>query len=458
MKIPPFRAFARAAVTGILLSPFLCQAATSEPASDAEIARGAYIARLGDCVACHTSKGGQPYAGGVAINTPMGKIYSTNITPDHKNGVGDWTYDDFAALMRYGKTPAGYTVYPAMPYPSYSKMSDADMHDLYAYLHDGVKPVAQENRANGIPWPLSLRFPLTIWRWVFAPTPQPFQPPKNVSADVARGAYLVESLGHCGACHTARGVALQEKALTDSDGSTYLAGGGAIDGWIAPSLRNEHGGGLADWSEADIAAFLKSGRNQHSASFGAMNEVIVDSTQYMNDADVKSIAAYLKSLAQHNTQARAYQYDDTVANALFNGHAKTAGAEVYVNRCAACHKSNGKGYSKAFPELAGNPILQTQDPTSAIHIVLSGGSQPATAGAPSMLTMAPYADVLTDQQVADVVTFIQTSWGNKGGPASAEQVAKIRKTATPVEAAGWRESGAPAPGRGGEDHPLGTAK
>jgi mono/diheme cytochrome c family protein len=424
-----------ASTAGLVFAQTSAPAATDGDA--AQIARGAYLARAGDCIACHSAKGGQPYAGGLAISTPMGKIYSTNITPDADTGIGKWTYEEFADLMRYGRTKEGYTVYPAMPYPSYSRMNDADMHDLYAYMMHGVAPVAQANRANEIPWPLSMRFPLAIWRWLFAPKVEPFQAPANSSAEVARGAYLVEGLGHCGSCHTPRGVALQEKAMTNADGTVYLSGGQIIDGWTVPSLRNEHGGGLAAWSEADIVEFLKSGRNQHTASFGAMNEAIVDSTQYLSDQDLKSMAAYLKSLQPHNSDAKVYSYDDTVSKQLFNGETKTPGAEVYVNRCAACHRSNGQGYTKAFPALAGNPVLQTADTTSAIHIVLSGGAQPPTGKAPSFLAMAPYADVLTDQQIADVVTFIQTSWGNQGGKATAEQVAKIRKTAEPLAPSGW---------------------
>lgn len=437
---------------------------TQDSSAQAQIAHGAYLAHAGDCIACHTAPQGKPYAGGLPIATPMGKIYATNITPDRDTGIGTWSYDDFAALMRYGKSKKGYTVYPAMPYPSYSRMTDADLHDLYAYLMHGVAPVSQSNRPTDIPWPLSMRWPLTMWRMMFAPTPQPFQAPQNESADVARGAYLVEGLGHCGSCHTPRGVALQEKAMTNRDGTVYLSGGGIIDGWTAPSLRNENGGGLADWSEADIVEFLKSGRNHQTASFGAMNDVVVDSMQFMSDQDLHSIAAYLKSLQPAKADAPAYSYDDTVSKQLFNGQVKSAGAVVYNNRCAACHRSNGKGYAKAFPALAGNPVLQTQDPTSAIHIVLSGGAQPATNTAPSALTMAPYADILTDQQVADVATFIQTSWGNKGGPATAEQVAKIRKVAKPVEVARTVPSGesekptAPTNAQSSGESNLGTTK
>ncbi len=400
-------------------------------AAHQEVLRGSYLARIGDCTACHTAKGGQPFAGGLPLASPIGTIYSTNITPDKEHGIGNWSYDDFARLMREGVAKDGHTVYPAMPYPSYSRLTDEDMHALYAYFTQDVKPVAQANKDSDIPWPLSMRWPLRVWRMLFAPSPKPFAADAGADAQMLRGAYLVEGLGHCGSCHTARSVTLQEKALTDKDGVDFLAGGQVIDGWAVPSLRNEHGGGLATWTNADIVEFLKTGRNAHSASFGGMNDVIHDSTQYMSDADLNAVATYLKSLPAKGS-APAYQYDSAVAQQLFNGEPGSPAAEIYQNRCAACHRANGTGNGKAFPALAGNPILQTADPTSAIHIILSGGAQPFTAGAPSTLAMAPYAEILSDQEIAGLATFIQQSWGNKGGAATADQVAKLRKIATPV--------------------------
>ncbi len=407
--------------------------ATSNDADAALIARGEYLAHAGDCMACHTAKNGKPFAGGLPLATPMGRIYATNITPDRQTGIGDWTYDDFARLMRTGQTREGYTVYPAMPYPSYSRVNDADMHALYAYFHEGVAPVDQPNRANEIPWPLSMRWPLRLWAWAFAPRPQPFTPTTLDSPSVSLGRYLVEGLGHCGSCHTARGVALEEKALTDADGLDYLEGGSVIDGWVAPSLRGDNRGGLGGWSEADIVAFLKTGRNAQTVSFGAMNDVIVNSTQHMNDTDLKSIALYLRSLAPAHNRA-PYVKDDRVGLQMRDQQVPNEGAQIYLDRCAACHRADGSGAGVAFPALAGNPVLQTQDPTSAIHIVLSGGRQPSTQQAPSAFTMGPLGDVLNDEQVASVVTFIETAWGNKGGTASANDVKRIRENAVPVEA------------------------
>jgi alcohol dehydrogenase (quinone), cytochrome c subunit len=317
-----------------------------------------------------------------------------------------------------------------MPYPSYSRLTDDDTRALYAYFMHGVAPVRNPNRKSDIHWPLSMRFPLAVWRAVFAPKPKPFASTQP-SPELQRGAYLIEGLGHCGACHTPRALTMQEKALSDRDGTLFLAGGSLVDGWAVPSLRNENGGGLAQWSVADIVALLKQGRNQNTATFGGMNDVIVHSTQYLTDADLTAMASYLKRLAPHDASTAPYQTDDTVSRSLYNGIAPNPGAQLYVDRCAGCHRSDGRGYAKAFPALAGNPVLQS-DSEAAIKIVLGGGSQPATDSAPSALTMAPYAALFSDQQVADVVTFIQTGWGNRGKSATSAEVAKVRKTVVPL--------------------------
>jgi mono/diheme cytochrome c family protein len=399
------------------------------------VAKGAYLARAGDCVACHTAPQGKPFAGGLPMSTPVGAVYSTNITPNKTTGIGDWSYDDFAKLMRTGVTKAGYTVYPTMPYPSFSRLSDEDLHALYAYFLHGVQPDSTLNKKADIPWPLSLRFPLALWRMAFAPKPTPISAQQSEQPTLLRGAYLVQGLGHCGACHTARGVAFQEKALSDVGNTVYLAGGGAIDGWIPPSLRNSHGGGLAQWSTRDIVDFLKTGRNLRSASFGGMNDVVAHSTQHLTDADLAGIALYLKSLPADAPAPAPYVADPRVAQALHSGVVNSRGAQIYLDRCAACHRSDGQGYTRTFPALAGNALLQTSDPTSSIKIVLSGSAIPGTLTSPSALTMAPYASRLSDADIAEVINFIQTSWGNQGGAATASQVAALRKTSPPVQPA-----------------------
>lgn len=391
------------------------------------IKQGEYLARAGDCVACHTAKGGKPFAGGLPMETPIGVIYSTNITPD-KTGLGDYSFEDFDKAVRHGIAKNGSTLYPAMPYPSYARVSDSDMQALYAYFMKGVEPVAQENKDSDIPWPLSMRWPLAAWRWMFAPAVEEHQAQTAADPVINRGAYLVEGLGHCGACHTPRALTMQEKALSAADGNAFLSGSAPLEGWIAKSLRGDHKDGLGSWSEEQLVQFLKTGRSDRSAVFGGMSDVVVHSMQYMSQDDLTAIARYLKSLPAVDPKDQPHQYDKQVAKALWKGDDSKPGASVYIDNCAACHRTDGHGYTRVFPALAGNPVLQTADATSLINIVLNGGTLPATHTAPSTFTMPAFAWRLSDQEVADVVSFIRGSWGNKGAPVNASEVADLRKS------------------------------
>ncbi|KGT92280.1 alcohol dehydrogenase [Erwinia typographi] len=395
-----------------------------------QLRRGEYLARAGDCVACHTKAGGQPFAGGLSMDTPIGAIYSTNITPDKKTGIGDYSYDDFQKAVRHGVAKNGDTLYPAMPYPSYAVVSDDDMRAMYAWFMHGVQPVEQVNRPSDIPWPLSMRWPLAIWRGLFAPDVAAFQPVKGQDPVLARGQYLVEGLGHCGACHTPRSLTMQEKALNNREGSDYLSGSNApIDGWTASNLRGDNRDGLGRWSEDDLVQFLRTGRNDQTAVFGGMTEVVEHSLQYLSKEDATAIARYLKSLGARDPNQVGYKPDDAVAKALWQGDDSKPGASVYVDSCAACHKTDGSGYQRFFPQLRGNAVVQAQDPTSLIHIVLSGAMLPGVKGAPSSITMPAFGWRLNDRQVADVVNFIRTSWGNTAKTqVSDSDVAKVRKT------------------------------
>jgi mono/diheme cytochrome c family protein len=395
------------------------------PAS-ALVRQGEYLARAGDCVACHTAKGGKPFAGGLGMETPIGTVYSTNITPD-PTGIGHYSFDDFDQAVRHGVGKDGSSLYPAMPYPSYASVSDADMRALYAYFMKGVAPVAQPNRPTDIPWPLSMRWPLSLWRAMFAPKVLPFQAPAGADEVVSRGAYLVEGLGHCGACHTPRALTLQEKAMNPADGKAFLAGSAPLEGWIAKSLRGDHRDGLGSWSEEQLVQFLKTGRSDRSAVFGGMSDVVEHSLQYLNDADLTAIARYLKTLPANDPADRAPVYDQTVAQALWKGDDSARGASVYIDNCSACHRTDGQGYTRVFPALAGNPVVLGNDPTSLIHIVLAGDTLPATQTAPSTFSMPAFAWRLSDQEVADVVTFIRGSWGNQGAPVKASDVANLRR-------------------------------
>lgn len=426
-------------VAALLLCPVIASAqnASSVPAdpngqpsaSSADHASlvhaGQYLAQAGDCIACHTAKNGAPFAGGLSFATPIGTIYSSNITPDKDTGIGGWTFEAFDNAVRKGYTPE-HSLYPAMPYPNYARLSEQDMRALYAYFMQGVAPVSQANKPVDIAWPMSMRWPLTVWRWAFAPTATPFSAAGYDDPAIARGAYLVEGLGHCSACHTPRSVTMQEKALTGSD-TAFLSGGAPIDGWVAKSLRSD---GLARWSAEDIATFLKDGRTDHTAAFGGMSDVIQDSMQYMTDADRLAIGKYLKSLppvaAANPAMTTAYVYDKSTADALAHGEVQKTGAMVYLNNCAACHRSTGLGYSQVFPELAGNAVVQGADATSLINIVLRGSESYGTHSAPSHYVMPPFANRLNDQQVADVVSFIRSGWGNNAGPVGSSQVKTLR--------------------------------
>ncbi|WP_409283381.1 c-type cytochrome [Pseudomonas protegens] len=397
----------------------------AEVDQQALVKQGEYLARAGDCVACHTAKDGQPFAGGLPMETPIGVIYSTNITPD-KTGIGDYSFEDFDQAVRHGVAKGGGTLYPAMPFPSYARVSDADMQALYAYFMKGVAPVVRDNQDSDIPWPLSMRWPLAIWRWMFAPSVEPSTVAGGGDPVISRGAYLVEGLGHCGACHTPRALTMQEKALSASDGSDFLAGSAPLEGWIAKSLRGDHKDGLGSWSEEQLVQFLKTGRSDRSAVFGGMSDVVVHSMQYMSEADLTAIARYLKSLPANDPKDQPHSYDQQVAEALWKGDDSKPGAAVYIDNCAACHRTDGHGYTRVFPALAGNPVLQSADATSLIHIVLKGGTLPATHSAPSTFSMPPFAWRLSDQEVADVVNFIRSSWGNQASAVQPGDVAALR--------------------------------
>jgi len=400
---------------------------TGDTSSPAQIEAGRYAAIVGDCVACHTTPGGKPFAGGLPIASPIGAIYTTNITPDRTYGIGDYTLDEFDRAVRHGIARNGDSLYPAMPYPSYARVSDTDICAMYAYFMHGVTPVAEPNKAT-IPWPLSIRWPVAFWRKLFAP--KAAGPDLTVSGtaasqvpSIARGAYLVEGLGHCGACHSPRGMAFAEKGLTAAD-AAFLTGGAPMEGWVAKSLRDD---GLDGWSEGDLVQFLKTGRNADTAAFGGMTDVVRHSLQYLSDDDLTSIARYLRNLPLTKPGQAAFQPDPQIAQALWKGDESARGARVYIDNCAACHRTDAKGYTRFFPALGGNTVVRAEDSTSLISIVLNGNALPGLRTAPSAITMPPFGWRLSDQEVADVVSFIRTSWGNHAAPITAADVTKLRR-------------------------------
>ena len=405
-------------------------AAVKDADQAALIEKGRYLADAGDCTACHTAKGGKPFAGGLPIASPIGTLYSSNITPDKASGIGSYSLEDFDRAVRHGIAANGSSLYPAMPYPAYARIRDDDMRALYAYFMHGVAPVYAENRANDVPWPLSMRWPLAIWRKVFAPAPQAvaFDASRYQDPQIARGAYLVQGLGHCGSCHTPRALTLQEKAL-DESGEAFLSGGPVIDGWLAVNLRGNPADGLGSWTQDDIVATLRSARSAtHAVLGGAMGDVVVHSTQHLDDADLQAVAAYLKSLPPTKDQVSSFKADPVTARALAAGQEGSRGAELYVDNCAACHRTNGQGEERVFPKIAGNSSVLSQDPVSMIRLVLAGSKLPGTTTAPSELGMPGFAWRLSDEEVAQLLTFIRSSWGNQAPAVNAGQVAKLRAT------------------------------
>jgi alcohol dehydrogenase (quinone), cytochrome c subunit len=387
------------------------------------IARGEYLARLGDCAACHTVPGRPPFTGGLRMGTPIGAIYTTNITPDQTYGIGSFTLTDFDRALRFGVSK-GHTLYPAMPYPSYANTKPEDVAALYAYFKSGVTPSATANIANEIPFPLSMRWPLTFWRLLFSQPPAPFKP-GSLDPVEARGAYFVDGLGHCGECHTPRALTMQLRAQTRTDGAAYLSGA-VIENYFAPSLRTSGHGSLADWSIQDVAEFLKTGANNHGIAFGSMTDVIVHSTRFMTDDDALAAAKYLKSIADKGTQT--FMYDEAAHRALQEGDTSKTGSLLYLDNCAACHRPDGLGYKRVFPQLAGNPVVMAPEAISLATIVLEGSLTPKTSATPAQFAMPSFAWRLNDQEVADVVNFIRSSWGNRSAPIAAGDVAKLRKS------------------------------
>lgn len=392
----------------------------------AVIARGAYLAKLGDCAACHSVPGKPAYSGGLRMAIPIGAIYTTNITPDSKNGIGNLSLNDFDRALRFG-VAEGHSLYPAMPFTSYYNTRPDDVAALYTYFKYAVSPAAVPNRANDIVFPLSMRWPLTFWRWFFAPEPKPFAASAGMDPQLSQGAYFVEGLGHCGECHTPRTVTMQMKATTPAGGAAYLSGA-VIENYFAPSLRNSGPGTLGAWSEEELAQFLETGANAQGTAFGSMSDVIIHSTQYMTPADALATAKYLKSLRSPGEEPAArFTYDTAEHLALKNGDASKPGARIYLDNCAACHRPDGVGYEQVFPRLAGNAVVQAPNPQSLISIVLDGSQTPRTARTPARFTMPRFAWRLADKDVADVVNFVRTSWGNSAAPASSADVARTRE-------------------------------
>lgn len=375
------------------------------------IEAGRYQAILGDCSACHTRPGGKPFAGGEPLETPFGKLVPSNITPDPETGIGRWTYADFRSALKRGIGKDGKRLYPAMPYPAYSSMSDSDIADLWAYFQK-VEPVSNRVVSNQLPFPFSIRTVMAGWNLLNF-SPKEFQADATKSAEWNRGAYLVNGAGHCGTCHTPR-------SLTGADKGGEFLRGGNLQGWFAPSLTGDPHKGIGGWSKDDIVAYLKTGANRFDIASGPMAEAVAQSTSKWNDADLQAVATYLKDVQSDGTAApKPVAADD---------QAMASGKAIYFDRCSACHVSSGQGQPSLFPTLAKAPLVNSSDSSSLIRVVLAGSQAVGTAAKPTTPAMPSFAWNLDDAAVANVLTYVRNSWGNAAPAVTAGQVKDMRET------------------------------
>jgi len=378
------------------------------------IERGAYLARAGNCMGCHTARGGVAYAGGRTIQTPFGSIPAPNITPDRETGIGDWSADDFWRALHNGKGKDGRLLYPAFPYPNYTNVTRADADALYAYLRS-LPPVQQASAEPDLRFPFNLRPLLAGWRALYFRAGE-YRADENRDAQWNRGAYLVQGLGHCGACHTARNAfgATREQATL---------GGGMIPmlNWYAASLTGEAGGGLGDWDTQQLVDLLRTGVSARGATSGPMAEVVAGSLQHLSQEDVHAMALYLKSLPQGQTEPSPAPPQGAETERVLK-----LGAALYEKHCVDCHKSSGAGEPPHFPALAGNRAVLHVEPVNAIRAVLHGGYPPSTAGHPRPFGMPPFSALLDDHEVAALVSYIRNSWGNQASLVGSDQVNRYR--------------------------------
>ncbi len=423
---------------------------------DSTLQRGAYLAKVGNCAACHTERGGAAFAGGKAIGTPFGTVYTSNITPDLATGIGKWSADAFYRAMHEGRSADGHLLTPAFPYPNYTHITRADSDDLYAYFMHSVAPAAQVNKAHDLPFPYNTQVALAFWRTLFFEkadesnfkntinniAPQTINAPgtsKNITlnegvktenSDIQRGAYLVRGLGHCSACHAERNAL--GASINDRLGNQFL--GGALmpmHDWYAPSLVNPAEAGVAHLPRQDVVALLKTGIAPNASLLGPMAEVVAGSTQFWTDADLQATAVYLQSLPQleikNSTKSTT---SDKSKPVLFD-----KGAELFTQHCATCHGGQGQGMrvegNVALPALAGNRAITLPNTTNLVRIILAGGYAPSTAGNPRPFGMPPFVHVLGDEDIAAVTTYIRNAWGNQAASVTAADVVRQRRGVMP---------------------------
>ena len=374
------------------------------------VERGRYLATAADCGSCHTVPGSdQPFGGGRAIETPFGVLAAPNITPDRETGIGAWTDDQFDAAVRGGVSRNGARLYPAMPFPYYSRMSREDVKDIRAWL-SSIKPVSNAVRVNRLPFPLNIRASMIVWDKLYF-TPGEFHPDASKSQAWNRGAYLVQGPEHCGACHT-------PKTFLGGDKPSEALQGYTLQGWTAPDITGGQGS-LRNWTAKDIATYLQTGHNRHAAAAGLMGEVVDLSTSKLTDVDLNAIASYLKDTSGPAQDNAGSSDKDILA----------AGGAIYQDLCSACHAQDGKGVPSLFPNLSEAATVKAKDPATVLRVILRGAHSVATDREPTGPAMPAFGWQLDDAQIAAVATFVRNHFG-KAPTVSESDARKARAAET----------------------------
>jgi mono/diheme cytochrome c family protein len=383
------------------------------PATPESLARGAYLVRVGNCAACHTDRGGIPFAGGRPIDTPFGTVYSTNLTPHPEAGLGAWSREDFWQALHDGRSRDGRLLTPAFPYPNYTVVARADADAMHDYLRS-LPAAGQPNRPHRLRWPYRTQAALALWRALyFERAPRLEQPP---AAGRERGAYLVQGLGHCSACHGPRNALGASGNLMDLSGGLI-----PMQNWYAPSLTSPAEAGVAHWPLAEVKRLLATGASASGTVLGPMAEVVLHSTQHLTPPDLRAMAVFLQSLPQAAVRDASPAAPPAPALAR-------RGAKIYEQHCAACHGERGIRPRHSPAALAGNRAVTLPVTANLVQVVLHGGFPPATAGNPRLFGMPPFATLLGDGDVAAVLTHIRTAWGNRAAPVTELDVGRQRGT------------------------------
>ena len=383
---------------------------SSPPVSAAEQrSRGAYLARVGNCAGCHTAPGGAPLAGGRAIPTPFGRVYSSNLTPDAETGLGRWSPDDFWRALDEGRSRDGRLLSPAFPYTSYTLLSRADSDALLSHLQ-AQPAVRMAARPQALRWPFGTQPALAVWRALFF-RPASFSPDPHQDAAWNRGAYLSQGLAHCNACHGSRNALGAPQAPDRFDGG-LLRG----LGWYAPSLHRADEGGLQAWPQGEIETWLRGGISAQGIAQGPMAEVIVGSTRHLSEDDLAAMARYLKTLpAAPEGPAPRPSEPPSAAQGLL-------GAELYKTHCQSCHGEQGQGRPGVYPALRGSRLVTQSSPVNLWRLVQQGGFAPATPAHPRPFGMPPFAGRFDAEQLAALLSHVRNSWGQQAGALSAQQI------------------------------------